>query len=50
MIWYTQADERVCPVCAPLHGKKQDVWEQQFPSGPPAHVRCRCGLEAKAKR
>lgn len=48
LIWYTQDDERVCPVCAPLHGTTQDEWGQQFPDGPPAHVRCRCGLTARA--
>lgn len=38
-IWYTQKDERVCPVCAPRHGRLQGSnWT--FP--PPAHPRCRC--------
>ncbi len=50
LIWYTMMDERVCPVCGPLHGTKQEVWGAQFPGGPPAHVRCRCGVEAKKKR
>ncbi|MFQ5610067.1 MAG: phage minor head protein, partial [Woeseiaceae bacterium] len=42
--WLTERDERVCPICAPLHGKKSDVWAAQFPSGPPAHPNCRCEL------
>jgi hypothetical protein len=25
--WYTRADDRVCPVCAPLHKKHVDLWE-----------------------
>ena len=25
--WYTRADDRVCPVCAPLHKKIVDLWE-----------------------
>ena len=37
--WVTAADERTCPVCAPLHG-------QVFPEGegpmPPLHRSCRC--------
>ena len=50
LIWYTMMDERVCPVCGPLHNTKQEVWGAQFPGGPPAHVRCRCGVAAKKKR
>lgn len=42
--WYTQKDERVCPVCAPLHGAPESVWRRVFPRGGPAHVRCRCGI------
>lgn len=40
--WITQRDERVCPICGPLHEKKVSVWGDQFPFGPPAHPRCRC--------
>jgi hypothetical protein len=25
--WFTQADDRVCPVCGPLHRKIVDLWE-----------------------
>lgn len=44
MVWMTMADERVCPVCGPLHEKRSSVWSEQFPFGPPAHGRCRCYL------
>lgn len=51
--WRTAADERVCPICAPLHGMAVPVDEngfttEQFGMGlynPPAHVNCRCGLQ-----
>jgi len=39
-IWYTLADERVCPICGPLHNQTEDVWAAQFPMGPPAHPNC----------
>jgi len=45
-IWWTARDERVCPVCAPLHGAKIRKGGT-FPGGfrsPPAHPRCRCGV------
>ena len=44
-IWYTQDDERVCPVCGPLHMKGEIAWALRFPSGPPAHPNCRCYKE-----
>ena len=50
LIWYTQNDELVCEICGPLHGTKQEVWSQEFPGGPPAHVRCRCDVIATKKR
>jgi hypothetical protein len=38
-IWFTQIDERVCPVCAPRHGAERgDGWVND----PPAHPNCRC--------
>lgn len=40
--WNTANDERVCPVCGPLHRQTEHVWGEDFPDGPPAHVRCRC--------
>lgn len=42
--WITATDERVCPVCGPLHEKQVD-WAEPFPNGvmiPPAHPNCRC--------
>ncbi len=57
-IWWTAQDERVCPICAPLHGKVVSVTKDyfnigdKFPDGsdvtyeavpgPPAHPQCRC--------
>lgn len=42
--WVTEEDARVCPICAPLDGKKRAVWSAKFPQGPPAHPRCRCQI------
>lgn len=44
--WRTANDERVCPVCGPLH-KKRAGFDEPFeggPESPPAHPRCRCWL------
>jgi hypothetical protein len=38
-IFWTRYDERVCPVCGPLHG--QEFREGQGPH-PPLHAHCRC--------
>lgn len=46
-IWNTDTDELVCPVCVPLNRKGEDEWIQDFPLGPPAHVRCRCDTTLK---
>ncbi|TWT30708.1 hypothetical protein [Blastopirellula retiformator] len=40
--WQTERDAKVCPICSPLGGANRDTWNQQFPSGPPAHPNCRC--------
>jgi hypothetical protein len=40
--WVTERDERVCPICAPLHGTEQTTWPPDLSNGPPAHVNCRC--------
>jgi hypothetical protein len=42
--WYTKRDERVCPVCGPLHETGPANWADDFAMGPPAHPRCRCYL------
>lgn len=43
--WFTAADQRVCPICQPLHDTKRSTWARFFPSGPPAHAQCRCWIE-----
>lgn len=43
--WVTVLDERVCPICRPLHGTRRTV-NGVYPGGlqsPAAHPRCRCG-------
>jgi len=47
LIWMTAADERVCPVCNPLHQTPRRVWSRVIPGGPPAHPRCRCILRGQ---
>ncbi len=48
MIWYTAADERVCPICGALHQKRERDWGS-YSAGPPAHPRCRCGVGLRPK-
>lgn len=48
MVWYTAADERVCPLCGALHQKRERDWNGR--NGPPAHIRCRCGVGLVRKR
>lgn len=43
--WYTVEDQRVCPICSPLHQQPRSKWSRFFPVGPPAHPRCRCWIE-----
>ena len=39
--WQTRNDERVCPLCGPLHGRPKGTdWNEV--DGPPRHVNCRC--------
>ncbi|MCP4536247.1 MAG: hypothetical protein GY832_03800 [Chloroflexi bacterium] len=41
MIWKTNNDEIVCPICGPRNNKAQgDGWTEP----PPAHPRCRCWI------
>ena len=47
--WWTADDERVCPVCGPLHKTLEKYWSEFFPRGTPAHPRCRCGIDWKEK-
>ena len=47
IIWKTSRDDRVCPICFPLHNKKGTVdggFEGGY-AGPPAHIMCRCYIE-----
>jgi SPP1 gp7 family putative phage head morphogenesis protein len=40
LIWVTKGDDRVCPICAPLHGRKyKPYW---FMPQMPVHPNCRC--------
>lgn len=41
VLWYTREDERVCPICRPLHA---GVMGEDWNIPPPAHPRCRCFL------
>jgi len=45
-IWNTNRDERVCPICEPLDGRRMEL-DAPFDSDiaqPPAHVNCRCWM------
>lgn len=60
-VWQTAVDERVCPICGPLHGKTVEIdgnfslLGESLPPGfnpaemifihPPAHPGCRCWLK-----
>ena len=61
LIWLTSRDEKVCSICAPLHGRivaldggdfrshlPDEVRDKtrQVISAPPAHPRCRCNTAA----
>lgn len=47
VIWVTAEDERVCPICRPLHDTIISLTEAIYGGvRPPAHPRCRCWLEA----
>lgn len=45
VVWKTVVDERVCPICGPLHNKVGSVVDGFDRVGfPPAHPRCRCWI------
>lgn len=46
-VWNTERDGKVCPICAPLHGRIDAGWQSVIPAGPPAHPNCRCFLTYK---
>lgn len=43
-VWDTEDDDKVCPLCGPYERQRQNVWQGDFPTGPPAHPNCRCRL------
>lgn len=48
-IWQTERDDRVCPICGPLHGTDESYFGPRV-AAPPAHVNCRCWLIYKRVR
>ena len=49
-VWLTAKDEKVCPVCGPLHGKKVPLSDQFEVKGikvwvPGLHPNCRCRIQ-----
>ena len=42
--WLTEADEGVCPICAPLDRTLEKTYRKQYGDGPPAHPNCRCDI------
>lgn len=45
IMWVTSNDERVCPICRPLHGHKWPLGDDTIPIPPQqSHQRCRCRL------
>jgi hypothetical protein len=49
--WFTNADDRTCLICAPLHGKEVGLNEEFAPgiNQPPAHPRCRCWISNRTR-
>jgi len=50
MEWRTARDERVCPTCGPLHGKRTAMGGTFDGITPPAHPRCRCWIAPVVER
>jgi hypothetical protein len=56
-MWFTNNDDRVCDICAPLDGMEIDIdagftTEEGSIEGldaPPAHVNCRCWMDTNTK-
>jgi len=52
--WWTNNDDRVCPICGPLHEEVVDIDENFVSLGveyqqPPAHVFCRCWMNTTTR-
>lgn len=52
--WFTNRDDRVCPICAPLHNQEVDRQAKFSSAGialelPPAHPRCRCWIDYRTR-
>lgn len=46
-VWNTINEGDICDECIELDGTDETMWGVQYPSGPPAHVNCRCVLGLK---
>jgi hypothetical protein len=49
--WFTNNDDRVCPICGPLNGEEVDEDEDfggEF-DGPPGHPGCRCWVSYRTR-
>lgn len=51
LVWITALDERVCPICRPLHGREWELSDPTILTPGPAdsHHNCRCRLVLKYK-
>jgi len=55
--WFTNNDDRVCPICQPLHNQVVEINEGFSDQGPvaegvpypPAHVGCRCWISSTTR-
>ena len=50
MEFRSSRDERVCPSCGPLHGKRTELGGTFDGITPPAHPRCRCWIAPVVER
>lgn len=48
--WDAHEDELTCEVCGDLNGKPFSYWRRYFPSGPKAHIHCRCRIQWRVIR
>jgi len=49
--WFTNNDDRVCPLCGPLDGKSVTI-DKEFEKGidaPPRHINCRCWISTSTE-